>query len=138
MKKKNLIFLVVLILLSYGFIFIKYNEISERANRMQASIDSEFAVEIARISAGIDEGEVPSILSIEHAFKISALAQHTSFETRNNVSYASLLADTIRHKYLNNMPIRNAEKIKELFLQLSANPENRSLADEIMQLIKAE
>lgn len=37
-----------------------------------------------------------------------------------------------------NMKIINAEKIKDLLIQLSSNPEDYSLAEEIMQLIKRE
>lgn len=137
MKKKYRIILVVLIVLLFGFILRKYDNLSDEMKWKQERIDTEFSAEIGRISSGIIENEVPDILTIAHAYKVSALAKHTSFETRN-VRYATTLADAIRDKHIMNMPIHNAEQINQMLMQLSANPENRSLAEEMILLIEKE
>lgn len=71
-------------MLLFGFTLKQYYNLSDQMKRQQESINSEFAVEIARIASGIKESEVPSVLSIEHAFKASALAKHFSFEKKQN------------------------------------------------------
>ncbi|WP_106766751.1 hypothetical protein [Paenibacillus faecalis] len=130
------IILTILFVFLLGANLVQYHIHSEN-KKEQLTINSDFAAAIGRISAGLEEGKPPSIISLEHAFKASALEKYTTYN-KSKIRFISILANTLRHEYLNNQPISHVEKIQESLMQLSNNPEDRELADNIILMIKKE
>lgn len=129
-----IIIIIIIIVCLIGINVVQYNQLRETREE-QVSINENFKAEIGRIAAGIQINKAPTIIAIEHAFKASALAEHTQFK-KGKIQYISVLTDTLRHQHLNSLPVRNAEEVRSLLAELSENPEDLDLANEVILQIK--
>ncbi|CAH1215832.1 hypothetical protein PAECIP111893_04038 [Paenibacillus plantiphilus] len=135
MNKTTLILLFIIVILLVGNV---YQGVTINDHKYIQKIDSQFIASLARMSGGFEEGEKVSFLAVEHVFKAVTLSQFASYKKTNIYldSYISVLATTIREKYLNEQVIINAKEIQQLIMELSEDPTNQTTADKLTLLIK--
>lgn len=76
------------------------------------------------------------ILAVEHASQAYALSKYTSY--KNHSIITGVTAEFIhlfRNLYANKKPLSNKEELRELFTNISANPDNMALYDQAMELL---
>lgn len=140
MNRKAYFFMIVmgsLLAVSIVFHFMQAVKAKEYQRQIE-QIDREFAAGIGRIAYGIEEGKKPGLIALEYASVISSLSEYTTFANRNpSVEfYAHDMAYQIKYVMLREGKIVHAEEIDRKLLELSGDPTNVELAEEIIRLIK--
>ncbi|MCR8845059.1 hypothetical protein NQ117_15355 [Paenibacillus sp. SC116] len=131
-QNKYLLLALVPILISVGVNIYQWERL-RISDKKSDYIDRDFTAAIGRISAGIEEGKPPGDIALEHAFKMSALLEYTSYDKRITAQYASVVPLKLRDMALNGQPIQGALHIKNLLHTLANDPENVQINNEIIK-----
>ncbi|MCR8843437.1 hypothetical protein NQ117_07055 [Paenibacillus sp. SC116] len=138
MNKKNY-FLIGLTLLAL-LVSVYFNVVQAEKLKIVAGkndlLHADFVQAISMISLGINEAQPPDVVSIEHAYKMYALSEYTSYDKQVINQYTRILPGILRDMNYFKKPIRHATEIKEQLRLLANNPVKQEAINELIRLVK--
>lgn len=144
LKRKISIVLIIALLIALIIMSFKYKNLLEKYNFQQTNVNLDFKGELR--AAGNDFGSDSLTVgnnkndwyyqAISRVASSSHLCQHTTYNKKGLCVTLDDLCLYMKQEEYKESVIKKSKSISEYLLQLSSNPENKQVADNLDKLIK--